>query len=85
MNNWVKMTNDEMEVGIEIATLKKGELQIKYAKDIVAKNKEIERLNMVIKAIRNYCLINELYSTNETIKEIINQKANSEWLKRLAS
>ena len=45
MSNWVKVTNDEFEVGIEIATLKKGELQIKYAKDIVAKDKEIERLS----------------------------------------
>ena len=45
MSDWTKVTNDEFEVGIEIATLKKGELQIKYAKDIVAKDKEIERLS----------------------------------------
>lgn len=45
MRNWVKVTDDEFKVGIEIATLKKGELQIKYAKDIVAKDKEIQRLN----------------------------------------
>ena len=54
MSNWVKVTNDEMEVGIEIATLKKGELQIKYAKDIVAKNKEIERLNNIINELEKW-------------------------------
>ena len=73
------MSKDKIEVNMNVY-----DIPI-LVEELEKANKEIERLNMVIKAIRNYCLINELYSTNETIKEIINQKANSEWLKRLAS
>ena len=70
MSNWVKVTKDEFEVGIEIATLKKGELQIKYAKDIVAKDKEIERLNNIIKELEKkiISICETCYENRETAR-----------------
>lgn len=44
MNNWIEVSDEEMKLGMSIANLKKGELQIKYAKDLCRLNNIINEL-----------------------------------------
>ena len=44
MNNWIEINQEEMKIGMNIAGLKKGELQIKYAKDIYNLQQKVEQL-----------------------------------------
>lgn len=74
MSNWTKISSNEMEIGLKIATLKKGELQIKYAKDIVAKDKEIERLNKQIEEYQK--ALDETVSEKVNLHSIINKIRN---------
>ena len=63
MNNWVKIRDEEMSYMFDIANLKKGELQLKYAQDMQNKDKEIERLNNIINECAND-ILKELKENN---------------------
>lgn len=64
MKNWTKVTPDEMKVGMSIANLKKGELQIKYAKDVC-------RLITIIDELEYFVL--SQYSFDENGMKVIDQ------------
>jgi hypothetical protein len=70
MNNWIKISDEEFDIEMSIAKLKKGELQIKYAKDI-------SKLRNIIKEVREcinrYAIENEDYSKiyNDEEKELL--------------
>lgn len=70
MNNWVKISKEEMEISMSIANLKKGELQIKYVKDIVAKGKEIEELKAKLEMYENGVYFS---SENDELQERIDK------------
>lgn len=74
MNNWIKISDEEFDIEMSIAKLKKGELQIKYAKDIFAKDKEIERLNRIIeiKSNRIQDLMSRLSKRTEKVERLNN-------------
>ena len=62
-----------MEIGLKIATLKKGELQIKYAKDIVAKDKEIEMLKTKWDKLKKWANEPKVYICNYHILDKMNE------------
>lgn len=45
---------------------------------------EIERLKLIIKAIKEQCDVMQYYEMNEYIRQLENEKADSKWLKRVA-
>ena len=49
MNNWIEINQEEMKIGMNIAGLKKEELQIKYAKDIYNLQQKVEQLENIRK------------------------------------
>lgn len=45
---------------------------------------EINRLRLIIKAIKEQCDVTESYEINEFIRQLENERADSKWLKRVA-
>lgn len=45
---------------------------------------EINRLRLIIKAIKEQCDVTESYEINEFIRQLENESADSKWLKRIA-
>lgn len=45
---------------------------------------EIERLNLIIKAIKEQCDVMQDYEMNEYIRQLENENVDSKWLRRVA-
>lgn len=58
--------------------------RVEAHKYLVTANKEIERLNLIIKAIKEQCDVMQDYEMNEYIRQLENEKADSKWLRRVA-
>ena len=71
MNNWVKISSEELEKSKEIIGLKKGDLQILLVKALVKIDKAIEYL----KAMQNSDLIFTAICEKELL-EILGDKEN---------
>lgn len=62
MENWTKISKEEMQKGYKLVNLKKGELQILLAKALVREDK-----------LREYCKKLNLASVSEDIEQILNE------------
>lgn len=67
--------------------MKKNNLQGKVVRLETEKlhlENEIERLKLIIKAIKEQCDVMQDYEMNEYIRQLENEKTDSKWLKRVA-
>jgi len=72
-------------------TIDKNELINQLEKLVVERNeelekqdKEIERLNLILRAIKKECEVKEYYELTNFIEQLENEKVDSKWLERVA-